>query len=304
MKDGFKSPVTIFFVDVAGSVQLYDSIGDIPAHVKIVECLNHMSSIIQGQGGRVVEIIGDEIMAAFADPDQAVEASMLIQNSLAEETGSEFGVRIGFHSGIIVETDGHPYGDTVNVAARMVNLAKPGQIITNHQTAEVLSEANRARMRVIDKNFFIKGKPNPYDLHEVVWDESDSTQVLTLPKTGYVNRRRTEASLFLKYRGKIMNITESSGEVVLGRGRRCGLVIDSGAASRTHAVVSCRNGMMLIKDQSTNGTFIRTFEDRRANQGIDRFIHHEEWMSDAAGVFSLGEAIEKEEPNIIHFRFS
>ncbi len=303
MKDGFKSPMTIFFADVAGSVQLYDSIGDIPAHEKIVGRLNQLSSIIQGQGGRVVEIIGDQIMAAFSDPDQAVEAATLIQSSLVEETASEFGVRIGFHSGLTAAADGHPYGDTVNVAARMVNLAKSGQIITDHQTADDLSEANRARMRVIDKNFFIKGKPNPYDIYEVVWDESESTVVLTVPKTGYAQRRRTELSLYLKYRGKILNITQYSGEVVLGRGRRCGLVIHSGAASRTHAMVSCHNGMMVIKDQSTNGTFIRTFENKNANQGVDQFIHHEEWMSDSAGVFSLGEAIEKHGPNIIHFRF-
>lgn len=303
MKSGYKSPMTIFFVDVAGSVELYDSIGDIQAHKKIVECLNQMSLVIDDQGGRVVEIIGDEIMAAFPDPDHAVEAATRIQTKLVQETGSQLGVRIGFHAGPTAESDGHPYGDTVNVAARMVNLAKSGQIITNHQTAKDLSEDNQVRMRVVDKTF-IKGKSNPYVIHEVIWDESESTILLTLPKTGYVSRLPTEGSLSLKYRGKIMNIAESSGEVVLGRGPRCGLVIHSGAASRTHAVVSCRNGKMVFKDRSTNGTFIRTFKDQNAPDETDLFIHHQEWMSDSNGIFSLGEAIKNNGPNIIHFRFS
>lgn len=295
--------MTIFFVDVVGSVELYHSIGDVLAREKIVRCLDCMSSVIEHQCGRVVEIIGDEIMAAFADPNQAFEAATRIQNSLVEESDSHLSVRIGFHTGPTAQAKGHPYGDTVNVAARMVNLAKSGQIITNHQTVEDLSEDNRARVRFIDKTF-IKGKPDPYTIHEVVWDESESTMVLTLPHTGPVNRRRTEASLYLKYQGKVLYLGESSGEVVLGRGQRCGLVINSGAASRMHAVISYRNGMMVFKDQSTNGTFIRTFKGKRATDGIDLFIHHEEWMADAVGVFSLGVAINQEDPNLIYFRIA
>ncbi|MGR9106679.1 MAG: adenylate/guanylate cyclase domain-containing protein [Gammaproteobacteria bacterium] len=301
MKNGDKSLMTIFFVDVAGSVELYDSIGDILAHEKIVGCLNHMSSLIEKQGGRVVEIIGDEIMAAFTDPDQAFDAAMQIQKSLADESESRLGVRIGFHSGPTAVTEGHPFGDTVNVAARMVNLAKSSQIITNHHTVEELSEFNRARLRTVDK-VFIKGKPDPYTIHEVVWDESECTMVLTLPQSGFVNRRRSEASLSLKYKGRTLYLGEASGEVVIGRGQRCGLIVDSGAASRMHAVVACRNGMMVIKDQSTNGTFIRTFAGKRATDGIELFIHHEEWMADATGVFSLGAAITKDDPNLIYFR--
>lgn len=303
MPNGTKSPMTIFFVDVVGSVELYHSLGDVLAREKIVRCLSKMSSLIELQGGRVIEIIGDEIMAAFADPNQAFEAATRIQTSLLEKPGSRLSVRIGFHAGPTAEAKGHPYGDTVNVAARMVNLAKSGQIITNHQTVADLSTENRARVRFVDKTF-IKGKPEPYTIHEVVWDESESTMVLTLPHTGHLNRRRTAASIYLKYQGKVLYLSEASGEVVLGRGQRCGLVINSGAASRTHAVVSCRNGMMVLKDQSTNGTFVRTFAGKRATDGIDLFIHHEEWMSDAAGVFSLGVAISKEDPNLIYFRIA
>ncbi len=303
MNDGDKSQMTIFFADVAGSVELYDSIGDRLAHEKIVGCLQQMSLLIEDRGGRIIEIIGDEIMAAFVHPDQAFEAARQIQHGLSTETGAQIGVRIGFHCGLTAVTEGHPYGDTVNVAARMVNLAKSGQIITNHQSVEFLSELNRARLRIVGK-VFIKGKPDPYTIHEVVWDESECTVVSTLPRTGFVNRRRNEASVFLKYKGRLLNLRESSGELVVGRGQRCGLVVDSGAASRMHAVVSCRNGMIVIKDQSTNGTFIRTFEGKRAADGIELIIHGDEWMADAAGIFSLGASIEKDDPNLIYFRMN
>lgn len=301
MNTGGKSHMTIFFVDVAGSVELYDSLGDVLAHDKIVECLSHMSSVIEHHGGRVVEIIGDEIMAAFDDPNQAFEAATQIQQSLMEETGSKLGVRIGFHCGLTAVTKGHPYGDTVNVAARMVNLAKSSQIITNHQVVDYLSEVNTVRIRYVDR-VFIKGKPDPYTIHEVVWDESECTMVLTLPKSSYINRRRTESSLYLKYREQEMHLTQSSGEVVVGRGQRCGLVVNSGAASRFHAVVNWHNGKIVLKDQSTNGTYIRTLTGSRSTDGIDLFIHREEWVSDSVGIFSLGEEISEDDPNLIYFR--
>lgn len=303
MTDETKSRMTIFFADVAGSVALYDSIGDVPAHKRIVRCLDYVSSAIVDSDGRVVEVIGDGLMAAFADPNQAFEAATQIQKSLSRKSEPPLGLRIGFHSGLTAQAAGKPYGDTVNVAARMADLAKSGQAITNHQTAEELSGANRARMRVIDK-VFIKGKSNAYTLHEVVWDESESTIISTLPRTAPINRRRTNASVYLKYRGQVWFLNEYSNDLMLGRGRQCGLVVDSGAASRMHAVVSCRNGMMIIRDRSTNGTFIRTFEGKRATDGIDLFIHHEEWLSDAVGVFSLGETINPKDPNLIHFRLA
>jgi len=295
-----KSQMTIFFVDVAGSVELYDSLGDTLAHEKVVQCLDQMSEVIKCRNGRVIEIIGDEIMAAFDSTDDALEAAMQIQNNLTQETELKLGVRIGFHAGMTAQKKNHPFGDTVNLASRMVNIAKSGQIITNHLTAECLSEDNQTRLRQVDR-VYLKGKPDPYTIHVVVWDESESTMALVLPKNGYVNRRRSESSLFLRHRGEEIQFTQSSGEVVLGRGLRCGLVVDSDTASRFHCVVSWRNGKIVLKDQSTNGTYIRTAEGNRSSDGIDFFIHREEWVSDSVGVFSLGEEVIDDDPNLIHF---
>lgn len=301
MNEDSKAQMTVFFVDVAGSVQLYDAIGDSLAHEKIVKCLKSISLLITAAGGRIVEIIGDEVMATFDHADQAFEAARQVQKQLGADIESQVGVRIGFHSGLTALTEGHPFGDTVNVAARMVNFAKSGQIIIDHQTVERLSKDKREGLRVVGRNY-IKGKPEPYIIHEVLWDESENTMLLTMPRMGYANRRRNEASVNLKYRKQILSLNEFSGELVLGRGQQCGLVVDSGTASRTHAVVSCRNGMLIIKDQSTNGTFIRTCNGKRSTDGIEMIIHREQWMADAAGIVSLGAAIKENDPNLIHFR--
>jgi len=295
--------LTIFFGDVAGSVELYDAMGDERAHALILSCLNQMTSTIERFGGRVVEVIGDEVMAEFTDTNYALEAACEVQHNLAVTNEHQLGVRIGFHSGQTAVADGHPYGDTVNIAARMVNLAKSGQVLINHQTVEYLSEENQQRLRFMDR-MFLKGKKEPYMVHEVLWEESDRTMVVTSKAEGNVNRRRNETSICLSYRDREILVNEASGELVIGRGKQCGLIIHAEAASRIHATVNCRNGKIIIKDQSTNGTFVRTLDGKRSADGLDIFLHHEEWISDAIGVLSLGEAIVEGATDLVHFRFS
>lgn len=295
--------MTVFFGDVAGSVELYDTLGDERAHEKILSCLGEMTAMIESHGGRVVEVIGDEVMAVFGSADSALEAACGIQRRLMVTNEYQLGVRVGFHSGPTAMTDGHPYGDTVNVAARMVNIAKSGQIMISHLAQESVSEHNQSRVRFVDR-VYIKGKKAPYSIHEVIWDNSEHTLVVTPNVEGYANRRRNEVGLILTYRETSVPLTEASGELILGRGKQCGLVVSSDAASRVHATVSCRNGKIIVRDQSTNGTYIRTLQGKRSADGLDLFIHHEEWVSDGVGVMSLGETITEQSPDLVHFRFS
>lgn len=301
MENTATSEMAVVFADVAGSVQLYDAIGDLSAHEKVMACLDSMAAIVERFDGRVVEIKGDELMSVFSKPDLAFEAASEIQRQLSRQTGSQLGVRIGFHFGPIARKDDHPYGDTVNVAARMVSKAKSGQIITNHQTRKYLARWNQARMHYVDR-VYIKGKSDPYDLHEVVWDESESTVVLETHNIESMNRRSSDRSLCLAYADQQIKMTEASGELVVGRGSRSGLVVYSNAASRLHGVLSCQNGKMVYKDQSTNGTYIRTLKGKRFADGKETFIHYDEWVSDGSGMLSLGEPLVENDPNLVYFR--
>ncbi len=301
MDNAATSEMTVVFADVAGSVRLYDAIGDLPAHQRVVACLDRMTAIVERFDGQVVEIIGDELMSVFSKPDVAFDAASEIQRQLSKQGDTQLSVRIGFHFGPTAHKDGHPYGDTVNVAARMVSKAKSGQIITNHQTREYLAKLNQARTRFVDR-VYIKGKTDPYDLHEVVWDDSESTVVLETDNTDYVNRRSSDRSLYLAYVDQKIKVTEASGELVLGRGSRSGLVVCSNAASRLHGILSCQNGKMVYKDQSTNGTYIRTLKGKRSADGKETFVHYDEWVSDGSGMLSLGEPLVEDNPNLVYFR--
>src|SRR2546426_7340528 len=137
---------TVLFADVSGSTKLYETAGDAAALTAIGRCIEHMRKAAESTGGRVVKTIGDEIMALFPSPDAAAGAASEMHatiEQLPEVGGAKLRVRGGFHSGPVIQREDEVFGDTVNMAARLVEQAGKGQIIISHETAELFSPAVR-----------------------------------------------------------------------------------------------------------------------------------------------------------------
>ncbi len=89
---------------------------------------------IESNGGRVIDMAGDSVLAAFDTASGAVNAALAIQKELdrgssAVPEAGRMRFRIGVHLGEIIEkADGTIYGDGVNIAARLEGLAEPGGI--------------------------------------------------------------------------------------------------------------------------------------------------------------------------------
>ena len=86
-------------------------------------------------GGRVVKLIGDEAMFIVRDPIGACELARELQRSLAEDSRLP-AVRIALAAGPIVSHHGDYYGDVVNLAARLVKVAEPGEVLVSVALAE------------------------------------------------------------------------------------------------------------------------------------------------------------------------
>jgi adenylate cyclase len=99
-----------------------------------------MDRIIAAHCGRVVNSVGDSVLAEFASVVDAVEASVAIQRETesADDRTSENCVRfrIGLHVGEVMIRDTDIYGDGVNVAARLQTLAEPGGICVSSRVQE------------------------------------------------------------------------------------------------------------------------------------------------------------------------
>ena len=92
-----------------------------------------ITALIQHHHGRVVDAVGDNILAEFASVVDAVECGVEIQKELKTRNGElpeirrmEF--RIGVNLGDVIEEGEQIYGDGVNIAARLESLAEAGGI--------------------------------------------------------------------------------------------------------------------------------------------------------------------------------
>jgi len=302
MGESTSRQMTVLFADVAGSVELYATLGDLKAHSNIMHFLQSTTALIERHQGQVVETIGDEIMCTFDSTDSALAAACAVQESIRSEQAPALDVRVGFHTGLTSMSNGHPFGDTVNVAARVVALAKAGQIMLTDHAYQRLSDANKSRAHYFSE-VYIKGKRTPYIIHQALWGQEDGTILTRRNFRPPVERRRQIKQVYLRYRDTEATLTEGL-ELLLGRGEQCGLRVDSEAVSRIHATVKCQGGKLVLTDRSTNGTFVRTISGKRSSDGLELFFHHDDWITTCNGVISLGKPMTSQNTNPIHFSCS
>ncbi|MEO6364384.1 MAG: adenylate/guanylate cyclase domain-containing protein [Caldimonas sp.] len=94
-------------------------------------------SNIESRHGRVVDMAGDSVLAVFDTAAGAVSAALAIQCELKARVASEeecrrMRFRIGVHLGDVFEkADGSIYGDGVNIAARLEQLAEPSGVLVS-----------------------------------------------------------------------------------------------------------------------------------------------------------------------------
>jgi len=247
------SDIAVLFADVSGSTKLYETVGDVAALQAIGRCLSLVRIACEGQGGRVVKTIGDEIMAVFPKADLAAEAAAEMQariSELAPVGRLRLAIRVGFHYGSAIAVEGDVFGDSVNVAARMTALAKGEQVILSAATADMLSPLVRARVREID-SLTVKGKHEEIGIFELIWqgEDADLTSLAMRPL-------RKPSRLALRHGPREIEMDESRPIVVLGRDAQNDVVVADRMASRVHARIERRRDKFVLIDQSSNGTFV------------------------------------------------
>jgi adenylate cyclase len=192
---GTNLEATILFADVRGFTPLSEKLRP----EQIVELLNDyftdMTDIIFSHQGLLDKYIGDGLMALFgvayaADeaPVNAAKAAIFMQRRMVtlrqnflERFGHPISIGIGINTGTItvgyigsnrrMEYTG--IGDAVNLAARLESNTKPSQIIVSAKTHERLKDA--VPTRALGK-ITVKGKSEPQEIFEVIWQEDQANQ--------------------------------------------------------------------------------------------------------------------------------
>ena len=286
--------LAVLIADIAGSTRLYEQLGDAKALSTIDQCLALVRDTSAGHGGRLVKTIGDEAMVVFPTADQAVKAAGEIQlrmHDLADESNVRVAFRVGVHCGAAIEAQGGDvFGDSVNVAARMVALAKSGQVILTASTAESLSPELRGKVREVDV-MTVKGKDKDIAIMELVWvDSAELTTLTTRPKLR-VSR------LQLLHGTREIDLGPGATSLTIGRDAQNDVVIADRLASRQHARIERRRDKFVVVDQSSNGTFV-TVEGEGEVQ-----LRREEMMLRESGHISFGHAYETDPVETLVFNF-
>ena len=268
------------FADIVGSTRLYERLGDHSAHAAVESCLARLEQVSAEFEGRTVKTIGDELMVVFPSAERACLAAIEMQWRVEEMPaagGERIEIRIAFHYGSAVERDGDVFGDAVNIAARLAALAKPRQILTSGQTLDAASPELAASARHLWP-IAVKGKTEPVDLFEILWDSAEATATLS----AQFMPARIPQRLRLLYRGNEVVVDGLHPSVSIGRDDSNDLVIDARNASRVHARVEWRRDKFVLVDVSTNGTFVAT------EHGAETRLRREEHLLDGDGSISFG----------------
>lgn len=277
--------LTTLFADIEGSTRLYDQIGDQRAHAIMAICVERISGCVTRFGGRVIKTIGDEVMATFPTAADAAKASCEMQIAMGDpvadaSTGAAFEIRIhiGFHHGPVIEEASDVFGDSVNVAARLVGLAKSDQILTSQETADVLGKGEGTpTTRRIDPRR-VKGKRAELEVCEVIWRKLGLTAIIKVP-TDASPAAQGRLILTMPNKELEMGLEASAGrsEVSIGRAFDADLVIDDSRASRSHAKIEVRQGNFILRDNSTNGTYVTP------DAGRPVLVHRDEMVLTGSG---------------------
>ena len=274
---------TVMFADVAGSTRLYEQLGDILANSIISEVLELMLDSTKAYSGTVIKTIGDEVMCRFDNANDAANAAVHIQEKLqfGSIQGTYVSVKIGLHTGEAIQhLDGDIFGDTVNLAARLVGIAKGRQIILSKNTLNSLNPELSTKVRHLDW-LQVKGKSEPISINELVWETAGVTQMVSFDAL----YDELKQELALQCNGVNYSTDTNGKSVQLGRSEECDLVVGEELASRFHAKIRANRSHFVLMDQSTNGTYVQS-EDGNIN-----YLRRDEVVLEGKGKISLGSQI-------------
>jgi adenylate cyclase len=144
---------TIVFTDVVGSTSLSQELGDAAWSDLIEGHFLTVKEIVDQEGGVVVKTLGDGGMYAFTSGTAALSAGVRIQRAVAFSDDTALGLRVGIHTGDVIQNDNDYIGLTVNKAARVAAAADGGQILVSSITAGIVNTTD-----------FVFGDPFPAEL--------------------------------------------------------------------------------------------------------------------------------------------
>ncbi|MCA0869570.1 nuclear transport factor 2 family protein [Seohaeicola saemankumensis] len=126
---------SVMFTDLVASATLAGAVGDRAWSGIVSAHFTRLRGIIEDHGGQFVKSLGDGTMSSFSSARAALAAARAIQEDVnAQQAEPRLSLRIGIHTGDVVQSDDDFFGSVVNKAARITALAKSDTILVSDVT--------------------------------------------------------------------------------------------------------------------------------------------------------------------------
>lgn len=284
-------PCAIMFVDVCGTSELIDTLGNARAQAATASLQAIASSTVERHSGKVIKTVSSQIMCVFSTAGEAAAAAVATQRvarGAIQGHAASLSVRIGFHYGPVINHEADVFGDAVNMAARVLSHAKSGQILLTDDTAQDLPQGI-GELRLIGATH-VKGKAQPVNLMELMWEREDVTKA-----NSRLNMKSEDVRLVARFGQTALELCSSRPVLQMGRAESNDFVVPGPLVSRLHARIEQRRSRFYLVDQSSNGTFLRP-------QGQPEImLRRDEVVLTSSGLVSLGTPTSEAPHLCLHF---
>jgi adenylate cyclase len=131
-------PPGICFLDITGYTRLTEERGDRAAAELAASLGTLVRRSAREYGGKPVKWLGDGVMCYFEDPANGVLAALDMVEAVATQALPP--AHVGIHAGPVVFQEGDYFGRTVNIAARIAEYARPGEVLVTGEVMDASEE--------------------------------------------------------------------------------------------------------------------------------------------------------------------
>ena len=274
--------LTVLFADITESSRLYNQLGDLEARSAINACLASLTGLLPRFDGRLVKTLGDAIMCVFPETASAVNAAMEMQALVSHEArgGHTMRLHIGLHAGTVLVEDGDVFGDTVNAAAFLTNVAMADQILLSDVTEKDLPLHLKPYMRPLFRAT-LKGSSGESAIYQVVW-ASDNMEMTDVNLRASRVLPADAGSLIVEQEDTRARVDRWHPLLTMGRDAASDVPVMDHYASRRHCSIRLMRSSFYLVDHSVNGTYV-TFAS-----GDEIHLLRGEIVLEGAGEIRLG----------------
>ena len=299
---------TLVFADLIGSTGAFESQGNALATLMVTQVTTALAQQVRQFDGRVVKILGDGVLAMFADGPSAIRAVVDMQRKHQARMADippalRLPIRIGVAQGAVEMVGDDCYGDAVNVASRLSDLCGPHQIwasLAALDGSEELPDLQFKKLGLVS----IRGRSEPCEVCQIDWGEdlatSPMTQQASVAADRYLARGAAKPQhIELVWRDIAQEFTTDDFPIAIGRTHQADFVIKQPGVSRSHARLEWHNGSIVYTDLSSFGSWIRF-----VGGDADVPLRRDTCVLHGSGQIALGSPFADPAAAVISFRVS